>query len=234
MLGLDEGFEELILPSPFDYEAQTYIITPSDLHPVVARNSIDQVSQFMLQMTRKIGGAMLGLFTSHGALQKVYMYLMQYFTEKDPKLLAQRITGGRGKIMKAYMNDPTHSIIFGTNSFWEGVDIQGEALTTLVIHKLPFDVPSDPIFAARSQMFANPFMEYSVPRAILRFRQGFGRLIRSKKDYGALVVLDNRVLTKDYGKMFLKALPPNVTIEKMKLAEVPEKVKEWLDNWKSV
>lgn len=229
MLGLDEGFEELILPSPFDYEAQTYIITPTDLHPVVARNSIDQVSQFMLHCIRAVGGSMLGLFTSHGALEKVYMSLMQHFTEKDPKLLAQRITGGRGKIMKAYMNDPTHSVLFGTNSFWEGVDLQGEALTTLVIHKLPFDVPSDPVFNARSQMFGNPFMEYSVPRAILRFRQGFGRLIRSKKDFGALIVLDNRVLTKDYGKMFLKALPRNVTIEKMKLAEVPEKVKMWLD-----
>lgn len=233
MLGLDERFEELILQSPFDYETQTYIITPTDLEPVASRNSIDQISGFMLHLIRAIGGGMLGLFTSHGALEKVYMNLMQHFTSNDPKLLAQRISGGRGKIMKAYMNDPTHSVLFGTNSFWEGVDIQGEALTTLVIHKLPFDVPNDPIFSARSQMFGNPFMEFCVPRAILRFRQGFGRLIRSRKDYGTLIVLDNRVLTKDYGKMFLKALPSNVTIEKMKLAEVPERTKEWLDNWKA-
>ena len=232
MLGLDERFEELVLASPFDYESQTYILTPTDLEPVVSRNSIEQVSRFMLPFIRAVGGSMLALFTSHGALEKVYMSLMQHFTPQDPKLYAQRITGGRGKIMKAYTNDPTHSVLFGTNSFWEGVDLQGEALTTLVIHKLPFDVPSDPIVAARSQLFGNAFMEFSVPRAILRFRQGFGRLIRSKKDYGAMVILDNRVLTKEYGKMFLKALPQNVTIEKAKLFEVPEKVKEWLGHWK--
>lgn len=229
MLGLDEKFEELILPSPFNYETQTYIITPSDLQPVVAKTSIEQVSEFMRHLIRAVGGSMMGLFTSHGALEKVYMNLMQHLTDKDAKIYAQRISGGRGKIMKAYNNDPTHSVLFGTNSFWEGVDLQGEALTTLVIHKLPFDVPSDPIVAARSQLFGNAFMEYSVPRAILRFRQGFGRLIRSKKDYGALVILDNRVLHKDYGRMFLKALPKNVTIEKMKVMEVPGRVKEWLD-----
>ena len=126
------------------------------------------------------------------------------------------------------MNDPAHSVLFGTASFWEGVDIKGEALTTLVIHKLPFDVPSDPICKARGQMFGNGFYEYSVPRAILKFRQGFGRLIRSKKDYGVMIVLDNRVLTKDYGKLFLDALPANITIEKTPLADIPANVEQWL------
>ncbi|MBU0705822.1 hypothetical protein KJ657_01325, partial [Patescibacteria group bacterium] len=83
-------------------------------------------------------------------------------------------------------------------------------------------------FKARSEMFNNSFMEYSVPRAILRFRQGFGRLIRSKKDYGVMVILDDRILKKDYGKMFLQALPHGVLIDQMKLSEVPEKVREWL------
>jgi predicted DnaQ family exonuclease/DinG family helicase len=229
MLGLNERFEELILESPFDFETQTYVITPSDLHPVQAKNSIEQVSSFMKELIRAVGGSMLGLFTSHGALERVYLNLMKEFTSKDPKVLAQRISGGRAKVMKAYMNNPQHSVLLGTNSFWEGVDIQGEALTTLVIHKLPFDVPSDPIFKARSEMFHNAFMEYSVPRAILRFRQGFGRLIRSQKDYGVLIMLDNRVLMKDYGKMFLEALPQGVMIEKMKLEEVPLTVKEWLN-----
>jgi len=232
MLGLNDQFEELILESPFDYEAQTYILTPTDLQPVQARSSIDQISGFIDSLIRRVGGSMLALFTSHGALQKVYMNLMKTFTSKDPKILAQRISGGRGKITKAYKKNPTRSVLFGTNSFWEGIDLQGNALTTLVIHKLPFDVPNDPIFKARSQLFGNAFMEYSVPRAILRFRQGFGRLIRSKKDYGALVILDNRVLTKQYGKMFLKALPHNVTIEKPTLSETSEKVGEWLSNWK--
>lgn len=233
MLGLDDTFEELVLESPFNYETQTYIITPTDLEPVQARSSIDQVSWFMRDLIRAVGGGLLGLFTSHGALQKVYMNVKTEFTSKDPKLIGQRINGGRGKIMKAYKSDPQNSALFGTNSFWEGVDLQGEALTTLVIHKLPFDVPSDPVFKARSQMFANAFMQYSVPRAILRFRQGFGRLIRSKKDFGALVILDNRVIKKEYGKMFLKALPSDVTIERMLLSEASPAVKDWLDNWRS-
>jgi DNA polymerase-3 subunit epsilon/ATP-dependent DNA helicase DinG len=233
MLGLDERFEELILESPFDFEKQTYVITPTDLRPVQARDSINQVGEFFVKLIRAVGGSMMGLFTSHGALEKVYLHLMHKFSPKDPKVLAQRISGGRAKVMKAYMNNPKNSVLMGTNSFWEGVDIQGEALTTLVIHKLPFDVPSDPIFKARSGMFNNSFMEYSVPRAILRFRQGFGRLIRSKNDYGAMIVLDNRVLTKEYGKMFLQALPDGVLIDQMELEEVPEKVKEWLELSKS-
>jgi DNA polymerase-3 subunit epsilon/ATP-dependent DNA helicase DinG len=229
MLGLGERFEELILESPFDFEKQAYVITPNDLRPVQAKDSINQAGEFFVNLIRAVGGSLMGLFTSHGALERVYLNLMHEFSPKDPKVLAQRISGGRAKVMKAYLNDPTHSALLGTNSFWEGVDIQGEALTTLVIHKIPFDVPSDPIFKARSEMFNNAFMEYSVPRAILRFRQGFGRLIRSKKDFGAMIILDNRVLQKEYGKMFLKALPEGVLIDQMELAEVPEKVREWLE-----
>ncbi len=229
MLGLDERFEELILESPFDFERQAYAITPTDLRPVQVRDSIEQVGGFFTKLLRAVGGSLMGLFTSHGALEKVYLNLKHDFTSKDPNVFAQRISGGRAKVMKAFMKDPHHSALLGTNSFWEGVDIQGDALTTLVIHKLPFDVPSDPIFKARSEMFNNSFMEYSVPRAILRFKQGFGRLIRSKSDFGALIVLDNRVLTKEYGKMFLQALPQGVLIDRMELEEVPEKVREWLE-----
>lgn len=229
MLGLDERFEELILPSPFNFETQAYVILPTDLRPVQAKDSLGQVGDFFTKFIRKVGGSMMGLFTSHGALEHVYLHLMHQFTSKDPKVLAQRISGGRAKVMKAYLNDPKHSVLLGTNSFWEGVDIRGDALTSLVIHKLPFDVPNDPMFKARRELFGNPFMEYQVPRAVLRFRQGFGRLIRSKKDYGALVVLDSRVLGMEYGKMFLDALPKGVLIEKMRLAEVPEKVRDWLE-----
>lgn len=132
------------------------------------------------------------------------------------------------------MNDPLHSALLGVNRFWEGVDLQGESLTTLVIHKLPFDVPNDPIVKVRSQMFHNGFMEYALPRAILRFRQGFGRLIRSQKDYGVMILLDNRVLTQKYGQMFLQALPEKVTIESMPLSLVPGKVAAWLEMWKNI
>src|SRR3989338_3312252 len=113
--------------------------------------------------------------------------------------------------------------------FGEAVDFSGEALTTLVIHKLPFDVPSEPIFKARQSLFANPFMDYAVPRAILRFKQGFGRLIRSTRDFGAMVVLDNRLTTKEFGELFLKSLPKGIVMDRLKIEEIPDKIKEWLE-----
>jgi predicted DnaQ family exonuclease/DinG family helicase len=229
MLSLDDKFEEVILDSPFDFEKQVYVITPSDLQPVQSKNSIAQVSEFMKNLIKSVGGGILALFTAHNALENVYLNLMHELTSKDCKVLAQRLSGGRAKIFKAYMNDPKNSALLGTASFWEGVDLSGDALTTLVIHKIPFDVPSDPIYKVRSRMFNNGFMEYSVPRAVLKFRQGFGRLIRSTKDYGVMICLDDRIQKKDYGKLFLQSLPSGVAIEKIPIAETPGKVKEWLD-----
>ncbi len=229
MLNLDEKFEELIIDSPFNFESQAYVLVPDDVLPITSLKSVQQLAPFFANLIRSVGGSMMTLFTSYRMIETLYLDLMESLKSAGIKLLAQRISGGRNKIMKAYMNDPEHSVLFGTASFWEGVDIKGDALTTLVIHKLPFDVPSDPICKARGQMFNNGFMEYSVPRAVLKFRQGFGRLIRSKKDFGAMVVLDNRVLTKQYGKLFLEALPENITIEEAPLMDIPEKVKEWID-----
>ena len=229
LLSLDDKFEELIIDSPFNFETQTYVLIPNDTIPVTSPKSNQQMAPFFEQLIRNVGGNMMSLFTSYKMIENLYLDLMQPLQNEGVRLLAQRISGGRNKIMKAYMNDPAHSILFGTASFWEGVDIKGDALSTLVIHKLPFDVPSDPICKARSQMFQNGFFEYSVPRAILKFRQGFGRLIRSQKDFGVMVVLDNRVLTKEYGKLFLEALPQGITLEESKLMEIPDKVKNWLE-----
>jgi ATP-dependent DNA helicase DinG len=108
------------------------------------------------------------------------------------------------------------------------VDVPGEALSLLVIVKLPFDVPSDPIIAARSETFERAFNEYTVPEAILRFRQGFGRLIRSRSDRGVVVVLDRRVLTKSYGKLFLDSLP-SCTLRPTPLAQMPREAARWID-----
>jgi len=228
VLSLDERFEELIIDSPFDFETQTFVMIPKDVHPITSPKSTQQLTPFFAELIKNVGGSMMSLFTSYKMIETLYLDLMEPLQNNGVRLLAQRISGGRNKIMKAYMNDPEHSVLFGTASFWEGVDIKGEALTTLVIHKLPFDVPTDPICKARSEMFNNGFYEYSVPRAILKFRQGFGRLIRSKKDYGVMVVLDNRVLTKDYGQLFLDALPENITLEKLPLMAIPDNVKQWL------
>ena len=111
--------------------------------------------------------------------------------------------------------------LFGTKSFWEGIDVVGEALSCLAITRLPFNVPSDPIFAARSETFDDPFAQYAVPEAVLRFRQGFGRLIRSKTDRGVVVILDKRVLTKNYGRLFLDSLP-KCTKQQGPMKELPK------------
>lgn len=227
MLGLDESWEEMVLSSPFNFETQAYVLLPEDALPIMAQKSMDQVSDFFENLIKGVKGNTLGLFTSYRAIEQLYLKLMRTLKNDGTTLLAQRISGGRNKILKAYLNNPANSVLFGTASFWEGVDIKGDALSTLVIHKLPFDMPYDPIFKVRSDMFNNGFFEYAVPRAILRFRQGFGRLIRSKKDFGAMIVLDERVMSKKYGQMFLDALP-NVTIEQFPIAEIPAKVEEWL------
>jgi ATP-dependent DNA helicase DinG len=116
----------------------------------------------------------------------------------------------RTRLLKAFREDVT-SILFGTNSFWQGVDVPGDALSHVVITKLPFDVPDRPLVQARTEEIekngGNAFMEYSLPRAILRLKQGFGRLIRSSEDTGAVTILDPRVVTKRYGRLFLESLP---------------------------
>jgi DNA polymerase-3 subunit epsilon/ATP-dependent DNA helicase DinG len=229
LLALDERFEELIIDSPFDYERQAYVLVPTDALPITSPKSNDQLAPFFQQLIEAVGGNILGLFTSYRVIEVMYLALAENLKNAGIRLLAQRISGGRNKIMKAYLASPQNSALFGTSSFWEGVDIKGEALTTLVIHKLPFDMPNDPIHKARAQLFQNGFYEYTVPRAILKFRQGFGRLIRSTTDYGSMIVLDERVFSKDYGRLFLDALPENITLEKLPLAEIPAKAKEWLE-----
>jgi DNA polymerase-3 subunit epsilon/ATP-dependent DNA helicase DinG len=120
------------------------------------------------------------------------------------------------------------AVLLGTRAFWEGVDVPGEALSVLVIVKLPFDVPSDPIIASRSETFEDPFYQYALPEAILRFRQGFGRLIRTQYDRGVVAILDRRVLTKRYGRAFIDSLPP-CSVQVGPLANLPKAAGRWLN-----
>jgi DNA polymerase-3 subunit epsilon/ATP-dependent DNA helicase DinG len=120
------------------------------------------------------------------------------------------------------------AVLLGTRSFWEGVDIPGADLSVVVIVRLPFSVPSDPIFSARSELYENSFMQYAVPDAVLRFRQGFGRLIRTKTDRGVVVLFDNRVITKRYGQVFLDSLP-GCTIRRGPMRDLPRAASAWLE-----
>src|SRR3990172_4200823 len=132
-----------------------------------------------------------------------------------------------GTLVGPLMPSP-RSVILGTASFWEGVDLAGEALSLLVIARLPFTVPTEPVFAARSAQYDDPFSEYGLPQAVLRFKQGFGRLIRRRTDRGVVAVLDRRITSKAYGAAFLESLP-RCPVREVMLREMPDLVRNWLE-----
>ena len=129
-------------------------------------------------------------------------------------------------LLDALKSNP-RAVLLGTRSFWEGVDVPGDSLSIVFITRIPFEVPSDPLVAARSETFEDPFSEYQIPEAILKFRQGFGRLIRSASDRGVVAILDRRVLSKQYGRLFIESLP-QCTIRSSSLAELPKQAANWL------
>jgi len=118
-------------------------------------------------------------------------------------------------------------VLLGAASFWEGIDVVGDALSLLVMARLPFSVPDDPVFQARSELFDDAFGQYALPQAVLRFKQGFGRLIRRKTDRGAMVVLDSRIQSKQYGQSFLRSLPP-CSVQRVPVRQMPGLVSQWL------
>jgi len=141
-------------------------------------------------------------------------------------VLGQGVDGSPQKLLETFKSEP-EVVLLGTSSLWEGIDVVGEALSVLVIVRLPFSVPTEPIFAARCETFPDPFNQYALPHAALRFKQGFGRLIRSKNDRGVMVVLDSRLKSKHYGMAFLHSLPP-CTVVAGSLQELPRAVMGWL------
>jgi len=174
------------------------------------------------------------LFTNYSLLNRMYDDLKSYFDGERILLLAQGKGNSRTNLINQFreFND---SVLFGTDSFWEGIDVPGEALELLVIPKLPFDVPSDPVVEARMEEIkkagGNAFLEYSVPEAIIKFRQGFGRLIRTKSDFGAVIITDNRLSRMQYGKHFLNSLPAETSVFKTQ-KELLSAIKGWFDEKK--
>jgi DNA polymerase-3 subunit epsilon/ATP-dependent DNA helicase DinG len=204
-LGLYEP-ETGLYDSPFDYEKQAVVFIPSDIPEPNQQGYQAYVEEALAALSQATGGRTLALFTSSSALRQAYHAIREPLEADEITVLAQGIDGSRRALLERFKEWP-RTVLLGTSSFWEGVDVVGDALSVLVITKLPFNVPSDPVFAARSERFQDPFIEYSVPQSILRFKQGFGRLIRSKDDRGVVVVLDKRLLTKRYGQQFLQSLP---------------------------
>ena len=150
------------------------------------------------------------LFTSYLMLGKIADELGSWFEENNIELLQQGSGVDRGMLLKFFKSEG-QSVLFGTDSFWQGVDVPGQALSNVIIVRLPFAVPDRPLLAGRLQQIrqegGNPFYDYQLPSAIIRFKQGFGRLIRNKSDKGIVVILDSRIVNKAYGKKFLDAIP---------------------------
>jgi DNA polymerase-3 subunit epsilon/ATP-dependent DNA helicase DinG len=220
--------DELALGSPFDYETAALLYLVNDIAEPTDRNGHQRgVENGLVQVARAVGGRTLALFTSYDQLKRT-SHAIAPILARDDILVYEQGEGASPHTLLETFRNADRAVLLGTRAFWEGVDIPGEALSVLVIAKLPFAVPSDPIVAARSETFDDPFSQYSLPEAILRFRQGFGRLIRTQYDRGVVAVLDRRVLSKKYGRLFLDSLPP-CTVKVGPLAELPNATRRWLN-----
>ena len=226
-LNADEA-DELVVGSPFDYENAALLFLANDIpEPADASAYQRAVEQSLLKLATSTGGKLLALFTSYAQLKRTAQALGPALAEKDIQLYEQGEGASTNTLLETF-RESERAVLLGTRAFWEGVDIPGEALSVLVIVKLPFDVPSDPIIAARSETFEDPFNEYSLPEAILRFRQGFGRLIRTQSDHGVVAILDRRILTKRYGKLFIESLP-QCKVQIGSLRDLPGSAARWLN-----
>jgi predicted DnaQ family exonuclease/DinG family helicase len=213
-MGLDtlpeDKIRSLCLGSPFDYERQALVCIPEFLPSPKSSEFQEAVNKTLQGLALSARRGTLALFTSYGMLNRTYNAIRSALQSEGILLLGQGIDGSRTNITDRFKEN-NEAMLLGTDSFWEGIDVPGEALQILGIVRLPFAVPSDPIVAAHMEELEkqgkNPFLHYSVPEAILKFRQGFGRLIRKKTDRGVVVVMDSRVLTTRYGRAFLEALP---------------------------
>ncbi len=200
---------ELLLDSPFDFDRQALLGVPTDLpepgHPNFADAARDLIEQALL----RADGRSFVLFTSYSLLRRIHDELAPGLSARGFRVMRQG-EQTRHRLLEQFSQDPT-SILFATDSFWEGVDVPGRSLEQVIIVRLPFRVPTEPVLEARaeaiSQAGGDPFMEYTVPQAVIRFRQGFGRLIRNKTDRGVVLILDNRVVRRGYGRLFLQSLP---------------------------
>ena len=185
------------------------------------------VERSILRLAKATGGKMLALFTSYKQLRLTSRKITSLLNQDHIQVFEQGEGSSANSLLETFRNTES-AVLLGTRSFWEGVDVPGQALSVLVIVRLPFDVPNDPIITARSETFENPFQEYQIPEAILRFRQGFGRLIRTKSDRGVVTVLDRRIISKQYGQLFLNSLPV-CTQHRGPVEDLPDMAARWLD-----
>ena len=212
-LGLDQDTETLSLASPFDYPGRTMLYvpahTPAEPFPQPDQDAFpERIQNVIYQILLASRGRALVLFTSFNSMRNTYPFLV----ENLPYPVFIQGEAPRNKLLESFQLQ-TNSVLLAVASFWEGINVPGESLSCVIIDKLPFEVPSDPVIMARINRIrkagGNPFMDFQLPRAILALRQGIGRLMRTSTDKGLLAILDVRLFTKQYGRMFRRSLPPS-------------------------
>ncbi len=228
-----------IISSPYDYANQARLYLPTDTISIQS-TSPDQYAQYIADVVRKMAGdqkrPILVLFTSHDILNRVYQRVRVPLLNEGREVLAQGVGGSREKLLKRFLlsND---ALLFGADSFWEGVDLPGEILQLLIVTRLPFENPKRLQVKARNEYLAsegiNPFYQEAVPHAALRLRQALGRLIRSDKDKGVMLLLDQRFITAKYGEKLRKALPKDLPIKQLPLEEILLEADQFLNSDKS-
>ena len=225
-VGVGGDSEELLVGSPFDYQKAALLLIPEDMPPPNSDQYVDAMVRVLTDLGTTMNGHTMALFTSYASLRAVAQRLRAPLMGQDIQVLAQSIDGSAQQLMTRFAEEP-NSVLLGTASFWEGVVLPPGLLKALVLTRLPFAVPTDPVVMARSNQYENPFSEFSVPQAVLRFRQGFGRLIRNKADRGTIVIMDNRITGKSYGSSFLKSIPP-CTLKPSSLTNTGQLASQWL------
>ncbi|MCE2462659.1 MAG: DEAD/DEAH box helicase family protein [Dehalococcoidia bacterium] len=224
-VGLEDSVE-LLVGSPFNYSRAALLLIPEDMPLPNAWGYQQAMETALTGLVKALEGHTLVLYTSHAALRGAARAVRGPLEGEGIRVLAQGIDGSPRQILHSFSENPK-SVILGTSSFWEGVDVSGGMLKALVLARLPFHVPSEPIFAARSAQYEEPFFQYALPQALLRFRQGIGRLIRSSQDKGNIIVLDKRIIARTYGKAFLESIPA-CTVKLAPLSSIPEYAAEWI------
>jgi len=224
-LGLTEANEKIV-QSSFDYGSQALCLIANDTPFPTEPTYIGALGKTVVEVAEVLGGHVLVLCTAHGMIRSIRQSVAGPLAAANIRVMAQNIDGSPARLIRSMRNDHA-SVLLGAASFWEGVDIGHNAVKAIIIARLPFEPPGDPLFEAKSESHDDPFKDFALPQAVLKFRQGFGRLIRSKSDKGVVIVMDSRVHLKQYGSIFLNALP-DCSKEFLSAREISTKVSEWL------
>jgi ATP-dependent DNA helicase DinG len=233
-LGMKESTRTITVPSPFDYRNKVKVFVPVDLPDIRSVSNEEYVvaiTEQIISIAEETKGRILLLFTAQDMLRKTFTLMKESGLLEDYALIAQGITSGSRSRLTRNFQKFDKAILFGTSSFWEGIDIPGEDLSCLIMVRLPFTPPDDPFMQAKCdearRLGGNAFIEVSLPDAVLKFKQGFGRLIRTEQDKGVFIIFDRRIVTEKYGKSFFNSIP-EVDVIQRKNEEILKEIRYWL------